>query len=83
MDYMTIAEASEKWAISARRIQTLCASGRIDGAERLGRNWIVPKTAEKPADARIKSGKYIGFSEKYRNKQKSPDGSKFNDHSEN
>lgn len=65
MDYMTISEASTKWNISARRIQTLCSQGRIPGAERLGYCWVLPKDAVKPADARIKSGKYIGYSEKY------------------
>ena len=59
MDYMTITEASKKWEISNRRIQTLCAQGRIPGAERLGYCWLLPKEAVKPADARIKSGKYI------------------------
>lgn len=28
--------------------------------------WLLPKDAEKPVDARIKSGKYIGYSEKYK-----------------
>lgn len=66
MDYMTISEAAEKWSLSNRRIQTLCAQGRIPGAERLGYCWLLPKDAEKPADARIKSGKYIGYAEKYK-----------------
>ena len=44
MDYMTISEASEKWGISRRRIQVLCTEGR---------------NADKPSDARIKTGKYI------------------------
>ena len=59
MDYMTISEAAEKWSISNRRIQTLCAQGRIAGAVRLECCWLLPKNAAKPADARIKSGKYI------------------------
>ena len=71
MDYMTIAEAAEKWGISSRRVQILCASGRVSGTERLGRSWAIPKEAEKPGDARIKSGRYIGFSQKYRSKRKS------------
>jgi len=33
--------------------------GRIEGVERLGHQWIIPVNAEKPKDARIKSGKYI------------------------
>ena len=27
---------------------------RIDGAERLGHQWVIPINAEKPKDARIK-----------------------------
>ena len=33
--------------------------GRIEGVERLGHQWVIPVNAEKPKDARIKSGKYI------------------------
>lgn len=64
MDFMTIKDAAGKWNISKRRIQILCADGRIPGAERLGYCWAIPKDAEKPADARVKSGKYIGISKK-------------------
>ena len=65
MDFMTIKQASEKWGICTRRVQTLCTEGRIDGAERLGISGsivcrcVIPINAEKPKDARIKSGKYI------------------------
>ena len=59
MDFMTIKQASEKWGICTRRVQTLCTEGRIKGAERLGCQWVIPIDAEKPKDARIKSGKYI------------------------
>lgn len=64
MDFMTIKDAAEKWNISKRRIQILCADGRIPGAERLGYCWAIPKDAQKPADARVKSGRYIGLSNK-------------------
>lgn len=73
MDYMTIIEASEKWGISRRRIQTLCSTGRIPGTERFGTAWMIPKNAVKPADARIKSGKYIGVSERYHKNEKKTD----------
>lgn len=59
MEYMTIKQTAEKWGICVRRIQTLCTEGRIEGAERLGYQWVIPVDAEKPKDARIKSGKYI------------------------
>ncbi|MCQ2081901.1 MAG: helix-turn-helix domain-containing protein [Lachnospiraceae bacterium] len=59
MDYMTIKEASEKWGLSIRRMQEICASGRVPGVVKFGREWAIPKDAQKPDDARIKSGKYI------------------------
>lgn len=59
MKYISAAEAAERWSLSKRRIITLCNDGRIDGAQKAGATWIIPEDAEKPADARIKSGKYI------------------------
>lgn len=59
MTYLSIRQVSEKWGISKRRIQTLCAEERIPGAMRVDYSWVIPEDAEKPADARIKSGKYI------------------------
>lgn len=59
MEYMTIKDAAEKWGITQRRIQVLCAGGRIVGAVRFGKAWAIPVDTEKPSDARVKSGKYI------------------------
>ena len=52
-------EISQKWGISSRRIALLCSEGRIAGAQRVGASWGIPESAEKPLDARVKSGKYI------------------------
>ena len=60
-EFMTVKEASEKWNISERQVQLLCKNGRIKGVERIGRSWIIPLSAEKPADERIKSGKYVNW----------------------
>lgn len=59
MEYLSIKQTSDRWDLSPRRIQVLCAQGRIDGAVRIGYAWAIPSNAEKPSDARIKSGKYI------------------------
>ncbi|MFR3919322.1 MAG: hypothetical protein ACLTX1_11465, partial [Hominenteromicrobium sp.] len=59
MKYLSTFEAAEKWGISHRRVNVLCNEGRITGAQRAGSRWIIPADAEKPADARIRSGKYI------------------------
>lgn len=52
-------EIAQKWGISSRRVALLCSEGRVAGAQRVGASWGVPESAERPADARIKSGKYI------------------------
>ena len=58
MKYLSTFEVAEKWGISHRRVAILCNENRIPGAQRAGSHWIIPENAEKPADARIKSGKY-------------------------
>lgn len=50
MDIMSVKEASERWNISERWIQKLCEEGRIEGVQRFGRFWMIPKEAQKPAD---------------------------------
>lgn len=57
--HISSSEAAAKWGISSRRVAILCENGRIEGAEKTGNTWIIPEDAERPADARIKSGKYI------------------------
>lgn len=59
MRYLSVAQTAERWGISPRRIQILCNEERIPGAVRIGRSWAIPDDELKPADARIKSGKYI------------------------
>jgi len=57
--YIKIQEAAAKWGISERRINTLCLQGRIGGAVKFGTTWAIPADAEKPTDARVKTGRYI------------------------
>ena len=52
MDYISIAEAAEKWGITRRRVQVLCAQDRIPGLTKFGKSWAIPKNAEKPTDGR-------------------------------
>lgn len=56
---MTLKEASVNWGLSERRINTLCLEGRIKGATKFGKSWAIPTDSIKPADARIKTGRYI------------------------
>ena len=59
MEYMSINQAAQEWGITPRRVQVLCNQNRIAGACRIGNMWAIPKDAQKPEDARIKSGKYV------------------------
>jgi len=59
MNYITVTEASEKWNITTRRICILCNEGRIAGAIKKSRVWMIPENAKKPEDGRkteIKKG---------------------------
>ena len=40
MDYMTLKEASEKWGVTPRQINYLCAGGRIPGAVKMATIWL-------------------------------------------
>jgi len=53
MDYMTAKETAKKWGITQRRVAILCSESRIDGAELLGKMWLIPKSAQKPEDGRV------------------------------
>ena len=56
MEYMTANQAAHKWDISQRRVQILCAEGRIPGVFKLGETWAIPVDSAKPRDQRRKGG---------------------------
>ena len=49
MNYITAAEAAEKWGLTVRMVRIYCSKGRIQGAELHEDGWFVPEDAEKPA----------------------------------
>ncbi len=57
MGYITAGQAARKWGISQRRVQILCAEGRIDGVFKLGEVWAIPEESSKPFDSRTKQNK--------------------------
>lgn len=57
-DTMTVKESAILWGITERRVTVLCKEGRIEGACKKGRRWVIPADAEKPIDSRIKTGAY-------------------------
>ena len=54
MDYIEVREAAKKWGILERRVTSLCRLGRIEGAKKVGKLWLIPSDAGKPVDKRTK-----------------------------
>lgn len=54
MEYLKVSDISEKWNIKERKITDLCREGRIAGAKKIGKNWLIPSDAIKPLDKRTK-----------------------------
>lgn len=52
-EYYSATEIAQKWGISGRRVGLLCAQGRILGATKIGKTWLIPADAEKPGDPRF------------------------------
>ena len=58
MRFKSINEVALEWNISTRRVRTLCVENRIEGAMKVGSQWVIPFDAKKPTDLRVKSGNY-------------------------
>ena len=58
-DMMFVREAATNWGLTERRVTSLCKEGKIEGARKDGRSWMIPADAKKPVDNRIKSGAYL------------------------
>lgn len=56
MEYLTVSEVAARWGVSARRVRLLCAQGKILGAVKEGRGYLLPADAVKPADGRKNRG---------------------------
>lgn len=56
MEFMSVRNAASLWNLSERWVQKLCEEGRIEGVQRFGRSWMIPKTVAKPRDLRRKVG---------------------------
>ena len=46
--YMSVREAAERWDITERQVQKLCAEGRIYDVTRFSNTWAIPENAPKP-----------------------------------
>lgn len=54
MEYISTTKASKEWGITPRRVAILCEQGRVEGANKIGKTWLIPCEAKKPEDGRHK-----------------------------
>ncbi|MCL2004427.1 MAG: helix-turn-helix domain-containing protein [Oscillospiraceae bacterium] len=62
-ELMTTADAAALWGITTRRVQILCENGKVNGAFRMGKTWIIPKGTPKPIDGRTKTARQMKMPE--------------------
>lgn len=48
MEYLSTKQVAERWQLSAGYIKNLCAAGKIAGAQKVGKTWVIPADAQKP-----------------------------------
>ena len=59
MDYLSAAEFAEKYGVTDRYIRRLCAEGKLEGVEKIGKAYRIPASAELPTDRRHLRGKVV------------------------
>ncbi|MGN0458205.1 MAG: Fic family protein [Eubacterium sp.] len=57
MNYIKVSQVAEKWGLSARRVRILCQENKIEGVIRKGNLYMIPESAQKPADGRRKKSR--------------------------
>ena len=51
---LKICEMAENWQISGSRLSRLCRENRLDGAQKVNGEWMIPEDAARPDDQRKK-----------------------------
>ena len=52
MNYLSTEDIARNWGVKQRQVQKLLAEGRIPGAIKYGRFWMIPANSAKPSDPR-------------------------------
>lgn len=55
--FLNVRQAAEFLNVSISRITVLCRQGRIIGAQKVGRDWIIPPEPKVTAGSRYRAGK--------------------------
>ena len=49
MEYVSVEETANRWGLSARTVRNYCRLGKVPGAHQVGRAWLIPAQAQRPA----------------------------------
>lgn len=58
-DVLTVPEYAQRYNKSVEQVKVFCRTGRIPGAKKIGRDWVIPYDAPYPSDNRVSAGKYL------------------------
>ena len=50
--YLTVQQFAARHGVHSVTVRLWCASGLVPGAQKLGRDWIIPGDAARPVDGR-------------------------------
>ena len=64
--YLTLTEAAKIKNVTTRLLSLYCNTGRIKGAQRAGKIWLVPEDFEMPPNLNYKHGRYVGYRERFK-----------------
>ncbi len=60
-EYIGVKELAQRWGVTTRRINQLCADDYFPGAYKKGKFWMIPSDAKKPSVLREKKAKAVSF----------------------
>jgi len=64
-NYITVKDYALKYGVAERTVRQKLQGNKIPGAQKIGRDWLIPADAPYPEDSRLKSGQYKGWRQKY------------------
>lgn len=61
LNYIAVREIADQWGMPERRVTAWCREGRIEGAVKQGKIWMIPENAVRPPDGRTREA-HVAFS---------------------
>jgi excisionase family DNA binding protein len=49
---MTTTQAAQKWGVTTVAVRKWIERGKLPGAQKIGRDWLIPVDTQKPVDRR-------------------------------